>query len=54
MNQVELNEILEKHKKWLDGDEGGEKAELRGADLRWANLQEAEIKAEETCAKEVK
>ena len=33
MNQAELNEILEKHKKWLNGDEGGGKADLQGANL---------------------
>ena len=26
MDQEELNEILEKHKKWLDGEEGGGKS----------------------------
>ena len=33
MNQAELNDILEKHKKWLNGDEGGGKADLQGANL---------------------
>lgn len=38
MTQKELNVILDKHKKWLSGKEGGEKANLRGAYLRGANL----------------
>ena len=38
MNQKELNEILEKHKKWLNGDQNGERANLSNADLRRANL----------------
>ena len=33
MTQTELNKILEKHKKWLNKEEGGEKANLNGADL---------------------
>lgn len=37
MNQTELNEILTKHKLWLAG-EGGERADLYGADLRGADL----------------
>ena len=58
MTQIELNEILHKHKLWLDGDENGSKADLSGADLskadlsgadlsgadlRWANLSKADL-----------
>lgn len=38
MTQAELNEILEKHKKWLNGEDGGERADLSGADLNRAIL----------------
>ena len=38
MKQIELNEILRKHKLWLDGDEGGVKADLREANLVGAKL----------------
>ncbi|WP_218975500.1 pentapeptide repeat-containing protein [Peptoniphilus catoniae] len=38
MKYKELNEILEKHKKWLNGDQNGERANLSNADLRRANL----------------
>ena len=48
MTQEELNVILEKYKKWLKNEEGGECADLHGvnlsnadlccADLRYANL----------------
>lgn len=31
--QEKLNEIIESHGKWLRNEEGGEKADLRGADL---------------------
>lgn len=42
----ELKEVLEKHVKWLIGQEGGERADLSCADLRnvdlsYANLQSA-------------
>ena len=38
MDQNELNEILKKHEMWLKGEEGGERANLSGADLSGANL----------------
>ncbi len=33
MEREKLNEILEKHKKWLNNEEGGERANLCNADL---------------------
>jgi uncharacterized protein YjbI with pentapeptide repeats len=44
MTQSELNEILTKHKKWRNGEEGGERADLRGADLWGANLRGADLR----------
>ena len=54
MEASKLKEILEKHKMWLNGEEGGERANLRsadligadliGADLRRANLWNADLK----------
>ena len=44
MNQEELNKILESHKKWLNNEEGGIKADLRWADLYGANLREADLR----------
>ena len=38
MNKDVLNEILKKHKMWLDNENGGTRADLRGADLREADL----------------
>ena len=38
-----LNEILEKHLKWLRDEYGGERANLRGADLYEANLYKANL-----------
>ena len=38
-----LKDILAKHKKWLNGEEGGEQADLRFADLYSADLQCANL-----------
>ena len=38
-----IKDILEKHKKWLNGEYGGECADLCGADLRGANLRDADL-----------
>ena len=35
--------ILEKHQKWLNGEAGGERADLSEADLSWANLSRANL-----------
>ncbi len=48
MNKDVLNEILKKHKMWLDNENGGTRADLRradlwGADLRRADLQGADL-----------
>lgn len=43
MEQEKLNEILEKHKKWLNDEEGGERADLRNADLSYASLRDADL-----------
>ena len=43
MNKAELDIILEDHKKYLDND-GGERANLWGADLRKADLREADLR----------
>jgi len=42
MNADKLKEILESHKRWLNG-EGGEKANLSKADLHGANLHGADL-----------
>lgn len=53
ISQKELKEILNKHKKWLNDEDGGKRANLRyvylqgvdlqGADLRGADLQGANL-----------
>lgn len=44
MNNIDLKTILEKHKMWLNDEDGGEMANLRWADLRWANLSGADLR----------
>ncbi|MCB2251814.1 pentapeptide repeat-containing protein, partial [Pseudomonas chlororaphis] len=39
----ELAEILSKHRAWLCDEEGGERADLGGANLRGANLGDANL-----------
>ena len=39
INGVSLEEILNKHKKWLNGEIGGEKADLSDTDLRHVDLR---------------
>ena len=38
-----LERILELHEKWLNGEEGGERADLSHADLSGADLREANL-----------
>ena len=44
MDRLELQEILEKHEKWLNNQEGGLRADLHWADLRWADLSGANLR----------
>ena len=43
MNETELEEILKGHKLWLDGKDGGVRANLSGADLSDATLSGADL-----------
>jgi len=43
MNKDELNKILKLHKKWLDEEEGGVRADLQHADLQRADLQDTNL-----------
>ena len=43
MTQIELNKIIELHKKWLIGEEDGVRAYLIGADLRGTDLSGANL-----------
>ena len=43
MTKAELKAILEKHKKWLNDESDGERANLYGANLSVANLSGAAL-----------
>ncbi|EAF8704900.1 hypothetical protein AX864_15545, partial [Listeria monocytogenes] len=50
MNQAELDVVIEKHEKWLR-DGYGERANLRGANLSYADLSCANLSyADLSCA----
>ncbi len=40
---MDIQKILELHKKWLSGDPNGERADLHGANLRGADLRYADV-----------
>lgn len=51
MTQEALNEILHKHRLWLQTKDGGERANLQDEDLRYANLKCADLRlAKMQCA----
>lgn len=43
MTRTELSEILERHRKWLAGEAGGQRADLRGAKLSDTVLRGADL-----------
>lgn len=43
MTAEKLAKILGKHKKWLNHEEGGERADLSGANMRGANMRDADL-----------
>ena len=44
MTSAEIKQALELHKKWLNKEQGGERANLRGANLRGADLCKADLR----------
>ena len=42
--ESELASILNLHKAWIIGEDYGKRADLREADLRWANLSGADLR----------
>ena len=43
MTSAEIKQVLELHKKWLNNEDGGERANLRWADLSCVNLSGAKL-----------
>ena len=44
MDTNKLQEIIKRHQKWLNGEEGGERANMRGSDLRGVDLICADLR----------
>ena len=44
MTRAEIKKVLDLHKKWINGEDGGEGADLRGANLRGAALRGADLR----------
>jgi uncharacterized protein YjbI with pentapeptide repeats len=51
---MNINEILEAHKKWISGNEGGVRANLCGANLRGANLYGADLRDANLCGADLR
>ena len=49
MNDDELKEVLDKHKKWLFDEDGGIRADLCGANLCGADLRSADLRGADLC-----
>ncbi len=54
MTQNEIDKILENHKKWLNGEDGGSRANLQGANLQVADLRGADLRAAELRAADLR
>ena len=46
---MDIKLILEKHAKWIRGEDGGERADLHDADLHDANLCDADLHNADLC-----
>ena len=44
MTSEEIKKVLDLHKKWLNNEQGGERADLSGAELREAELHRADLR----------
>ena len=44
LTQSEIREKLQKHNRWLNGEDGGEKADLSDSDLRDSDLRDSDLR----------
>ena len=44
MTSEEIKKVLDLHKKWINGEDGGKRADLSGADLSGADLRKADLR----------
>lgn len=51
---MDIELILEKHAKWARGEDGGERADLCGANLRCANLSDADLRGADLCGADLR
>ena len=49
MTRIELEDILEKHKKWVNGEADGKRADLRDVSLRGVDLQDSNLRNANLC-----
>lgn len=54
MNAIELSIVLDRHKKWLNDEDGGSRADLSGADLRSADLRGANLRGAVLCGADLR
>ena len=54
ISDTELKAIIYKHAKWARGEDGGERADLRGADLRNASLCDADLRDANLCGADLR
>jgi hypothetical protein len=50
----ELKKIIEAHQRWLNGEENGCRADLRGADLFGADLRRANLRGANLCGADLR
>lgn len=51
---MDIELILEKHAKWARGEDGGERADLCGANLCCANLSDADLRSVDLCGADLR
>ena len=44
MTSEEIKKVLDSHQKWINGEDGGKRANLRGANLSGADLRGADLR----------